>query len=62
MPEWMDIEVSKLADYPPRLSIYVQRQNASNFISPEVKVKGLDIECCFNLVPVISCEYRARKL
>ena len=50
----MNIAVSELLDYPPRLLIYIKHQAASNLSSPELEVNGLDRKCCFKLLPVSS--------
>jgi hypothetical protein len=49
IPELMNIEVSELMDYPPRLFIYGQLQEDA--VSAEIEVDGLDVECHFNLIP-----------
>ena len=55
IPQVMNIDISEIVDYPPRLSI-AAIQTASHFISPKVQVDGLDRECNFNLIPV-PCKY-----
>ena len=48
LPELKHFDITKLADYPPRLLIYVQQVSADCSI-PEVQVLGLDRECSFEL-------------
>ena len=47
LPEVLNVEVSELNDYPPRLSITVRQTDLTS--SPEVQVIGLDRECFFAL-------------
>ncbi len=55
MPEELEIEVSQLIDYPPRLSIFLQHaQSSSAYSIPELQVMGLDIECS---LPITSEEH-----
>ena len=56
VPEFMEVDISELVDYPPRLLIYVKpTECSSSSISspPEVQVLGLDRECSFKL-PILS--------
>ena len=54
----MDVDISELIDYPPRLLIYVkQTECSSNLTQPEVQVVGLDRECSFEL-PVRGENYK----
>ncbi len=48
----MDVELSLLLDYPPRLLIYIQPTQPGSGVSPppEVVLTGLDRECIFNLL------------
>ena len=44
LPELKHFDITELADYPPRLLIYVQQISADCSI-PEVQVLRLDREC-----------------
>lgn len=48
LPEEMNVDVSKLTDYPPRLLIYTI-QHANDQSPPELQVSGLDIQHSFVL-------------
>ena len=48
LPELMNVDVTDLADYPPKLLIYMQQVSANCSI-PKVQVLGLDRECSFEL-------------
>jgi hypothetical protein len=48
LPESMNMEVSAVPDYPPRLLITARI--SQSFISPKIYVEGLNRECGFNLL------------
>ena len=51
IPEMLDVNISELVDYPPRLLIYItQTEDCSSFSPPEVQVLGLDRECSLKLM------------
>ncbi len=47
-------KVSKLIDYPPRLQIYAEQTASSSDLFAEVQVTGLNRECSFKRIPVLS--------
>jgi hypothetical protein len=53
IPEILNAEVSEVLDYPPKLFISMQQPAAPGFTSPEIQIGGLDVECCFSLVPEV---------
>lgn len=58
IPEFLNIEVSELTDYPPKFSIHMhqtsdhahQTSDELGCESPKLLVQGLDIDCSFQLV------------
>ena len=54
IPLTMTKKVSELIDFPPTLKIYAERTASSSDLFAEVQVIGLDRECCFKRIPVIS--------
>ena len=63
LPELKHFDITELADYPPRLLIYVQQVSADCSI-PEVQVLGLNRDCSFELVHsgIISCNIHVKHL
>ncbi len=47
----MQIKLSKLPDYPPRIVVDIKRSSTSTSDGPPpgLQVLGLDRECCFTL-------------
>ena len=61
IPETLNLDVSELIDYPPRLLISYQIiQIATELTPPTLQVEGLKVECKFNLTPVSGEEVTAR--
>ena len=57
IPETLNLDVSELIDYPPRLFISFQTPlTATEFTPPTLQVEGLKVECNFALIPVSSEE------
>ena len=53
IPETLNLDVSELIDYPPRLLISFQTlQTATEPTPPTLQVEGLEVECNFALIPV----------
>ena len=56
LPNLFDVDLSELTDYPPKFSIFAHpTHKATESVTPQLVVEGLDVECSFKIIIPSEC-------